>query len=595
MTLRAAALTLLLLVSAVAAALGDDYDPYASELLADYGRLRQAISSERATVLVELSQQDDSYLAYIAASTLAQWEWLDPETRYLALTRALALRIEDPLARIELRGLQLQRAELAEAAGRPDDAYNAYLAALPRPEALAAVARLQSDPYRLAAAYQNAGQHSRAIEALAGNAAPSIEGPSLRALGRHAEALDAFERWLAEVPGSFDAASGRAWSLYSLGRDADARAAFTALGEDGYYGLALVENRAGNIDAAVDLLARTGRADLLWLATGLLEARDRYTASLPLYLRLARGSSVYADDAAYRAIVLGRRLGRDEVVAEATELLRPGNFFGMLLGRGVAVPDLASAPALEGDEPSPLTATALDLATALYVINEHEAAVGELLLALVTAERAGSRPADILALIEMLQGMGEYRQSARAARELLSAGVDDVRAWYGAYPAAWPREVLTASAAEGVEPALVWAIMRQESAFFPDAVSVANAQGLMQVIPSTWDWIAELMREQPREPFEPEANIVYGTHYLAWLTRYFSGDIELVIASYNGGQGYVRRLFEADHVMQVKDEFYREIDRSETREYLQRVAENLAVYRALYGEGGGALADLSGN
>lgn len=594
MMLRAAALTLLLLVSAVVAALDAHYDPYATEILADYGRLRQAIRDEQATVLVELSQQDDSYRAYIAASTLAQWEWLDPETRYLALTRALELRIEDPLARIELRGLQLQRAELAEAAGRPDDAYRAYLAAMPRPEAIAAIARLQPDPYRLAAAYQNAGQHARAIEALAGNAAPSIEGPSLRALGRHEQALDAFERWLAEVPGSADAVSGRAWSLYSLGRDADARAAFTAMGEEGYYGLALIENRAGNIDAAVDLLSRTGRADLLWLATGLLEARDRYTASLPIYLRLARGGSVYADDSAYRAIVLGRRLGRDDVVTEATALLRPGNFFGMLLGHDVAVPDLASAPAI-GNELSPATSAALDLATALYVVNEHEAAVGELLLALIAAERAGGQQADVLALIEMLQGMGEYRQSSRAARELLSAGVNDIRAWYGAYPAAWPREVMAASTAEGVEPALVWAIMRQESAFFPDAVSVANAQGLMQVIPSTWNWIAELMREQPREPFEPEANIAYGTHYLAWLTRYFSGDIELVIASYNGGQGYVRRLFEADHVGQVKDEFYREIDRSETREYLQRVAENLAVYRALYGEGGAALADLNGN
>ncbi len=589
MTLRAAALLASVLVAAAWAA---TFDPYDTELLAGYGQLRQAINAEEATALVEISYQDDSYRAYLAAAELARWEWLDPETRYLALTRALSLRIEDPLSRAELRRLQLQRAGLAEAAGRPEDAYQAYLLALPLQEAVAAVARLQVDPYRLAAAYQNAGLHARAIEALAGNTAPSIEGPSLRALGRHTEALDAFERWLVEVPDSLDAAVGRAWSFYSLGRDSDARAAFTALGENGYHGLALIENRAGNIDAAVELLGLTGRADLLWLATGILEARDRFTASLPIYLRLARGTSVYADDAAYRAIVLGRRLGRDEVVTEATELLRPGNFFGLLLGRGVAVPDPASAPAAGDDELHPATAVALDVATALYVINEHEAAVGELLLALTAAERGAGGPAEILALIEMLQGMGEYRQSSRAARELLAAGVSDIRAWYGAYPAAFPREVLAASAVEGVEPALVWAVMRQESAFFPDAISVANAQGLMQVIPSTWNWIAELMREAPREPFDPEANIAYGTHYLAWLTRYFSGDLELVIASYNGGQGYIRRLFEADHVRQVKDEFYREIDRSETREYLQRVGENLAVYRALYGEGGSALADL---
>src|SRR5690606_40764615 len=82
--------------------------------------------------------------------------------------------------------------------------------------------------------------------------------------------------------------------------------------------------------------------------------------------------------------------------------------------------------------------------------------------------------------------------------------------------------------------------------------------------------------------FDVSTNIAYGATYLAWLDNYFDGDIELVIASYNGGQGYVRRLFTSDFVAENKDEFYREIDRSETREYLQRVYENLAVYRALY-------------
>ncbi len=568
------------------------YDPYDSELLAGYGRLREAISNRDAGELLAVAHEDDSFRAYLAASTLAGWESVDPDTRYLALTRALELRIADPLARVETRSLQLQRAHLAEAAGRATDAYAAYLAALPLAEAVAAVERLQSDPYRLAAVFQSAGLHSRALQALAGNAAPSIEAPSLRALGRHAEAVEAFDRWLAEVPGSSAAVTGRAWSLFSLGRDDEARAAFTSMGEAGYHGLALLANRNGDSDTAVDLLTRTSRADLLWLATGILEARDRYSDALPLYLRLARGSSVYADDAAYRAVVLGRRLGRAEVVAEATELLPPGNFFALLLGRGPAVPDPASAPVDAGVELSQEVAAALDLATALYIVNEHEAAVGELLLALLGAEERGSEAADVLALIEMLQSMDEYRQSSRAARALLAAGENDLRAWYGAYPAAWPREVLSAATVEGIESALVWAVMRQESAFYPQAISVANAQGLMQVIPSTWDWIAELMREQPRHPFDVAANIAYGSHYLAWLTRYFDGDLELVIASYNGGQGYVRRLFEADHVSQVKDEFYREIDRSETREYLQRVAENLEVYRALYGADGGALADL---
>ena len=129
---------------------------------------------------------------------------------------------------------------------------------------------------------------------------------------------------------------------------------------------------------------------------------------------------------------------------------------------------------------------------------------------------------------------------------------------------------------------LVGAVIKAESAGNPNAISPKGAQGLMQVMPTTWDWIGELRSEEPTDPFVVRENIAYGATYLAWLLRYFDGDEELVIAGYNGGQGYVRRLFESEWVAQDKDEFYREIDQPETREYLQRVYENLEVYRLLY-------------
>ena len=76
--------------------------------------------------------------------------------------------------------------------------------------------------------------------------------------------------------------------------------------------------------------------------------------------------------------------------------------------------------------------------------------------------------------------------------------------------------------------------MRQESYFDPKALSFANVQGLMQVIPSTRDWIAEMMGEQIREDamFDPETAIRFGAYYLGSLTELFEGANELAVAAY---------------------------------------------------------------
>ncbi|MFA5550979.1 MAG: transglycosylase SLT domain-containing protein [Trueperaceae bacterium] len=605
--LRAGMLSVSLLLAALLAWLWSSYpaDPelqqaaFTQPQLPDrYAALELALANGDTTTLFSLAHADDSYRAYLSAMYLASFEELPPATRLAALERGLALRVDDALKRTENLDLLVLQADLALAAGEREKALAAYRAALPDGRALTPFTELEADPYRRAAAFQSAGLQSRALEALGGLAAPSIEAPALRALGRYEEALAAYRRWLAEAPGSETALLGEAWCLFYLGRDEEATAAFTALRADGHYGLGLLANRAGNIDLAVSHLMNTGRADLMWLATGLYEARDRYADSLPLYLRLARGGSAYADDAAYRAYVLANRLGDQAAADEARSLLPHGSFFSLILGGAAAAPDPATAPvgeltvaALDGETGTELATTVAPLALGLHGAGYENAAVGELLFALREAERAG----DVLATVEvaeLLQSVDEYRQSMRAARELLSRGEDDLRVWRLAYPPAWPLTVVEESALHGVEPALVWAIMRQESAFSPVAISRSGAQGLMQVMPVTWDWIAELRAEEPTDPFAVRENIAYGATYLAWLLRYFGGDEELVIAGYNGGQGYVRRIFESEWVAEDKDEFYREIDKPETREYLQRVYENLAVYRVLYpGLARGEVAD----
>lgn len=87
----------------------------------------------------------------------------------------------------------------------------------------------------------------------------------------------------------------------------------------------------------------------------------------------------------------------------------------------------------------------------------------------------------------------------------------------------------------GVSPRLVAAVIRTESNFNGAAVSPKNAQGLMQLIPET------SLRFNVRKPFDPEQNIRGGMSYLRWLLAYFQGNVPLVAAAYNAGEGAVNR------------------------------------------------------
>ncbi len=555
-------------------------DPYALPPLETYGAVQRALRTGDDAELARLATEADGYLAYRLALWLARDTARPAVDRLAAFERVLDLRIDDPLERAARRALLVEVGGVAEAADATERAIAAYQDALPNAAAIDGLERLLTDPYRRANVYLQAGMASQALEALGELAAPSIEAPALRRVGRHEEALDAYRRWSSEVPGDRRALEGEAWSLFSLERWPEADAAFAALGGSlGDYGRGLIAARQGDIDTGAERLLATGDAARMWVATGWLEARGRSDDAVDAYLAIARtGDGTYADDAAYRALVLARRLGDTERETLAHDLMPTGSFFDLRLGAAPSVPTEASA--VDPAAGTPAARHALDLARALMVVGDDEAARGELLFAL----RAATEREDVVLLAETLQlHHGEYRQSQRAGQALVDAGDRDARVWRIAYPRAYAASVKTHGERLGVEPALVWSIMRQESAFSPVAVSSSNAQGLMQVIPSTWTWLAELQREHPDDPFDPDANVRYGTYYLRWLLDYFDGDVELVVPSYNRGQGYIRRLYEGEDVQYDKDELFRAIDALETREYLQRVAVNLATYRALYG------------
>lgn len=91
------------------------------------------------------------------------------------------------------------------------------------------------------------------------------------------------------------------------------------------------------------------------------------------------------------------------------------------------------------------------------------------------------------------------------------------------------------AAAHQIEPRLVLSIIEAESNFDPAARSPKNAQGLMQLMPETQ------ARFGVSRPYDPRQNIRGGIAYLRWLLAYFEGDIELVAAAYNAGEGTVLR------------------------------------------------------
>lgn len=100
---------------------------------------------------------------------------------------------------------------------------------------------------------------------------------------------------------------------------------------------------------------------------------------------------------------------------------------------------------------------------------------------------------------------------------------------------AYRAEIARASRDFGVEEAIVRAIMHAESAFNPNALSRAGAQGLMQLMPAT------ARRFGVVNAYDPEQNIRGGVEYLAWLLKRFNGDLTLAAAGYNAGEGAVDR------------------------------------------------------
>ncbi len=131
---------------------------------------------------------------------------------------------------------------------------------------------------------------------------------------------------------------------------------------------------------------------------------------------------------------------------------------------------------------------------------------------------------------------------------------------------------------------LVWAIMRQESAFNPNATSWVGAAGLMQLMPSTARSEAKALKMKDYNIYNAGQNIVLGTAHIARLLKSF-GNVEQSVAAYNGGGGSARRWLAGRKDVPL-DEWIESVRFEETNDYVRKVMANLHIYRALYGTSG---------
>ena len=139
-----------------------------------------------------------------------------------------------------------------------------------------------------------------------------------------------------------------------------------------------------------------------------------------------------------------------------------------------------------------------------------------------------------------------------------------------------------------LDPYIIAALIGQESTFDADVRSVANAWGLMQIVPPTGRRLATALRIRrfsTRTLTHPETNIRLGTLYFARLVRQFGGTY-YALASYNAGENRVVR-WKGERPGMDEDEFIDDIPYPETQNYVKRVLGTAEDYRLLYGKDGG--------
>ena len=400
------------------------------------------------------------------------------------------------------------------------------------------------------------------------------------------------------------------------------------------YALAQAEalRKAGRIEAAADWLDKAPRdrkrlidPDAWWterriVSRDLLEAGDARRAYAIAAAHLAQGNAVFAE-AEWHAGWYALRFLNDPARAErhfaaiAKIGRTPITLARAYYWRGRA----AEARGQTGAARQHYGAAATHGATYYGQLARERLGKRDLGLPKSVAPRAADRQAfarnDIVQAIQLMDRAGFARRSwmlfdhlsktlpsagqlallVRLAEEIgrphwaLSVGKRASRRFADAAILAFPTTAIPADARiAAVEKPLVYAIARQESGFNPAAVSRAGALGLMQFMPATAKRTARdagLRYSQSRLTTDPAFNATLGAVHLRELIEEFDGSYILAFAAYNAGKRraaeWVARFGDPRHSRVDAVDWVEQISFTETRNYVQRVMENLQVYRYL--------------
>jgi soluble lytic murein transglycosylase len=278
------------------------------------------------------------------------------------------------------------------------------------------------------------------------------------------------------------------------------------------------------------------------------------------------------------------RAGYEAAAAQST------SYYGQLARAKLGLPQIA----LNGPPGRSRNGDRLEIVRAvdlLYALDERE-------LAIPILADMGER-ADMDALL----GLCELAQRHNDARGMLMVGKAALNRGMPFDHYAYPVSGIPPYKDFGpeVEKAIVFAIARQESAFNPTVVSPANAYGLMQVTAGAGKYVAKKYGtsfDLARLKSDPAYNAAFGAAELGGLIEDYRGSYIMTFAGYNAGRGSVRKWIERygdprDPKVDAVD-WVEQIPFSETRNYVQRIMENLQVYRARFGGGSKLLieADL---
>jgi soluble lytic murein transglycosylase len=151
------------------------------------------------------------------------------------------------------------------------------------------------------------------------------------------------------------------------------------------------------------------------------------------------------------------------------------------------------------------------------------------------------------------------------------------------YPRGYWNLITTASNRNQLDPYLVAALVRQESLFNPQARSISDARGLMQLLPTTAGRyaVAAGVTLSTVNLYDPQTSVQLGTVYLRDLMAMFAGNIFKVVAAYNAGEHAVSQWnakYPGDD-----DQWVENIGFRETRDYVKKVIGGIREYRLLYG------------